>query len=96
MNKETGHSYRVFHIQYQPLIHARPTEWSTIYTVINLLSDSGGKPIIVTFDCPLCVKAIEIGYREIFQYWLDLVVFTSYSHSWDMLDMLCEEVRWRI
>ena len=96
MNKETGHSDRVFHIQYQPLIHASPTEWSTMYTVVNLLSDFGGKPIIVTFDCPLCVKAIEIGYRKIIQYWLDLVVFTSYSHSWDMLDTLCEEVGWRI
>ena len=68
MNKETGHNDRVFHIQYQPLIHASPTEWSTIYIVVNLLSDSGEKPIIVTFDCPLCVKEIEIGYRKIFQY----------------------------
>ena len=81
MNKEIRYSNRVFHIQYQPLIHASPTEWSTINTVVNLLSDSGGKPVIVTFDCPLCVKAIEIGYRKIFQYWLDLVVFTSNSHS---------------
>ena len=96
MNKETGHIDRVFHIQYKPLIHASPTEWSTIYTVVNLLSDSGGKPIIVTFDCPLCVKAIEIGYRKIFQNWLDFVVFTSYSHSWDLLDTLCKEVGWRI
>ena len=28
------------------------------------------------------MKAIEIGYRKIFQDWLDLVVFTSYSHSY--------------
>ena len=77
MNKETGHSDKVFHIQYQPLIHVSPIELSTIYTVVNLLSDSGGKPIIVTFDCPLCVKAIEIGYQKIFQYRLDLVVFTK-------------------
>ena len=63
VNMEPGNgNNRVSHIQYMPLIKESPTDWTTLHTVLQrFVTDTERQPVIVTFDYPLYVKAVEIA-----------------------------------
>ena len=63
VNMEQGNgNNRVSYIQYMPLINESPTDWTTLHTGLQrFVTDTERQPVIVTFDYPLYIKAVEIG-----------------------------------
>ena len=62
VNMEPGNgNNRVSYIQYMPLINESSTDWTTLHTVLRFVTDTERQPVILTFDYPLYIKAVEIA-----------------------------------
>ena len=56
-----NHGLKKSFIEYLPIIDGKPDSYSTVYTTLKTcLNTSKSKPIIITFDLPLWVKAMRI------------------------------------